>query len=326
MEEWYYRKTGKPAPTIKRFAQFETSARFQMSLTKAYFLKGWPIKHIPEVTLTDSEITDEMFAAIGEMPLLHTLSLRNTPVTDQVITSIFDQAPNVRFFDLSMTQIKGHHNFEHFSRIARPPINGSRINLSHTPLDNQGLKNLLDAVADVETYLDITYTQITDLPTSTLQKLHQINHGSFDFSGTQISEKTLLNLPSNTRNITLTDTPVDLTKWLIQTALLPNLSLFVFKSSNFQDAHLKHLVQKAPNLRVLHLASTSVTAEGLRALTELPKLEGLNIRDTPVDESSIETIRKLDKLAWLYLPETIDTSKPNWRELLSKGTFELYDH
>jgi hypothetical protein len=71
-----------------------------------------------------------------------------------------------------------------------------------------------------------------------------------------------------------------------------------------------------PNLRYVDLSNTAVTSRGLASLTNLAKLEALNLTATAVDDEGVLPFRHKKGLQHLYLfgtkctqPEASDTTK-----------------
>jgi Leucine-rich repeat (LRR) protein len=60
----------------------------------------------------------------------------------------------------------------------------------------------------------------------------------------------------------------------------------------------------ARGLRFLYLSRSRITDEGLAAIGNLHRLEGLNLVDTSIGDPSIEELKKLNSLEWLNLSAT----------------------
>ncbi|HEV3340648.1 MAG TPA: M56 family metallopeptidase, partial [Pirellulales bacterium] len=196
-------------------------------------------------------------------------SLHRVAITDKVLDALaaFPELEQLILWESGVTD----------DQLARLPLRNLKyLNLSDTPISNQGLKHLRSLVKLRS--LVLTRTAVTDRGLVPLARLTDLEE--LDLDETAVGDEGVADL-----------------------ADLPKLAALSLRKTAIGDAALKYL-QNRTSLRHLDLRGTKVTDLGLISLQGLAELTTLRLDDTGVSDAGIEIIERLASVTELTLGNT----------------------
>ncbi|MFH2011072.1 MAG: hypothetical protein ABI333_31015 [bacterium] len=226
-------------------------------------------RNLVGLSVEESTLTPDAWAALGTLRALEALSLRGTNL-GQAALEVLAGLPALVSLDVSSTGLDD-------SGLARLSRTRSlrRLSLAATLVTDAGIEHL--AALPRITRLDLSRTRITDFALGWLQELETL------------------------RELDLSDTSVtDLGLELV--AALAGLTVLRL-GPHVSDVGLRH-VAALRQLRVLALRRAAVTDEGLARLSGLSRLISLDLAWTEVSDHGLRHLRGLTRLRRLDLSRT----------------------
>ncbi|MEM9072015.1 MAG: hypothetical protein AAGE52_26150 [Myxococcota bacterium] len=257
---------------------------------------GEALQSFPRLREASFHGTDAGLAAVRNVPLLRSLTLRGWGVTDEGLAQL--EAPGLERLDIARTAATG----ETLSRF--PGLRRLRI------------RRLPAAVADLRHLEDL---DLTDAAVSDLQALVNLPLRSLNLMGTAVKDLAPLATLAGLERLVLTDTPTR-DRDLAAVMNLPLTELYL-AATGVTSSGLASLTE-CTSLEALSLAMTAV--ESLRelvlprlrridledsAVTSLagatfPALQTLNLCGTPIDDAGLASIRRFRALRGIDLRRT----------------------
>ena len=216
-------------------------------------------------------VTDAGLAALGDLPGLQVVDLRDTVVTDAGMAELrkFPKLCGVRL---------------RFS-----PFRNPELSRRFPPVTDVGLKSL----AEIQSlrFLELTGCKFTEGGLAEIQKLKELRTLNLDSAG-GVTDTGLQHLAglSELRNLGLAGSPKVTAAGLWKLQALRNLVELDLSQTNITNSGLQVLKQ-FPELRRLNLSGTEVTGAGLDTLADLRNLESLDLRHDKIDGISLQQLR-----------------------------------
>ena len=207
----------------------------------------------------NSEVTDQGLLALGPLPRLEWLDLRDAPkVTGPGLKPLAD-SPRLRVLMLRRTGV-GDEAMQHLRGLSRLEM----LDLGMTKVTGAGLAPLASFTNLRE--LHFWGNAIDDASLAHLKHLTQLEQ--LDLGGAKLTDSGLARL-----------------------AHLARLQMLGLRGASITDACLAHLADLG-ELRQLDLFNTKITDAGLAQLAELTRLESLNIGQTQVTVQRAEMLQR----------------------------------
>jgi uncharacterized protein YjbI with pentapeptide repeats len=226
------------------------------------------------IEFADVPIGDADLAPVVNLPYLRTIVLRGTKVTDAGLT-VFKDCRYLETVDLSHSAISGTglHDL-HFNSI-------KDLNLSDSKFGDRGIADVVELRHRL-LRLNLAGTEITDEGMERLQDLRTLE--AIDLSRTKISGAGLRYLPTELKQLNLSDSPI-INANLVHLERLSSLENLNLSGTHITDDAIPHVqaMVEAQNLRVgrrrfnnLCLRKTAVSDKA--AATLLQAVPGLTIQ------------------------------------------------
>jgi Leucine-rich repeat (LRR) protein len=242
---------------------------------------GRPV--ITSISLSGTAVTDsELDFILRRTPALEHLDLSHTAIDDTGMASIHD-LPNLGTLDLSNTLISGGVTFNLggvLPELVSLNVNNTKTGVQNVndPFEPQKLPHLEELFA--------AGTGIADGMVGGRGGVHALQQG---FPLLRILDI------SNCKNIT--------DKALPFTGQMQQLQVLSVAGDKITDVGLAGLAP-APMLETLNLAGTQIDGTGLAGLAGLPQLHNLVLNGTPITDVGLANVRSLPALEVLWLTGT----------------------
>jgi internalin A len=289
-------------------------------------------KHLRELWLNGTEITDATLAKIGDLKELRVVNLRGTKITDQGLANLAELT-ELQILNLRDTKV-GNDGLAHVKGLTQLQI----LNLRNTRIDDAGTESLPGLVQLQSLFLDSTRVtderktelraalpkcDITPENLATLAEQEQAkrqlaaaesvtNQGGrihYNFAipidpktfplltGRALPHVIQVDLSDANRNDALY--PMR----LVQLREFPRLRYLNLNGTNVGDDQLTHIAGCA-ELTQLKLDNTAITDAGLMSLTDLKNLTVLSLCKTHVTDAGVIHLANLPRLRLLQLKDT----------------------
>jgi hypothetical protein len=265
---------GKELPSLAVLAPRLT--RFDVSGTAHHFTDdelAWltGARQLVELGVSGARLHDKLARALLALPALRALRLAETAVTLDVVRGLAAR-PDLEEIDLAKTPVD--------DATAAALLGGSRmrvLRLDGTPITDAALAG---AVSPELTGLFVNDTAVTDAGLAVLDRIAP-RLDSLGLGDTAVGAPTLARIARFAGLHTLVLTHVHAPAGaLVQLGALPGLERLYLDGTHANGDVLAALSASRTSLRILHLASSDLTEDGLPALRALTRLEEITLGDT----------------------------------------------
>jgi serine/threonine-protein kinase len=273
-------------------------------------------RHLEQVLLAQTGVSDEAMRPIARLPRLTHVDLAGTRITDSGLAQL-RELPELLHLNVALTRIDGTGLAQPGwprlrelrvdltsvgdNAIARWPFLPQLrvLGLTRAPVGDKALAHL--RAATEMTNLDLTETRVTNAGLKHLRPLTHLNFLSL--RGTQITGAGLPEL-APLEEIEL----LDLAGIFLQNELqglprLPHLRELCLHLTAVTDSDLIHLKDR-PSMVLVNLSETGVRGPGLVHLEGQEKLVQLDLTQTPIIEAELARLKNMPGLQTVRLTKT----------------------
>jgi len=251
--------------------------------------------NVVAVDLRGAWIHDSQMIELARMPKLEQLDLSHTRITDEGMLYL-KTAPGIVDLNLFYTEQitdQGMNAIKTWKSLKRLNLRGTRI--------SDGTLETISHLTQLEA-LDIANTQITDNGLDSLVTLVNLKELSLGHRPESDHEVELLRLLPTLTYLNLSGPTAEADR--------PDLTGRKKAGSGPMRADVAHAIAELKDLRVLKLGYSGVTAEGLRAMSALPRIERLGLEGCArVNDEAVAELAAWKNLKYLDLQETKVTEK-----------------
>jgi serine/threonine protein kinase len=262
-------------------------------------LKSVPLDHLD---LTDTKVTDEVIATLGQMSTLQRLFLTRTKVTPAGVKTLADKLPRCR-----IVHDGGVIEPIDPDRKAAEWITsvGGSVRVSGIDRDIGAVGDLPRELFRVTRIALNRNNQVTDEKLALFKECKNVTSLALD--GTNVTDMGLVNFKDHTNltHIWIEDTPVTGTGLANFQNCKQLVQLSVGKTA-MTDAGLAHF-KDCERLSILTLGGTHVTDDGLSLFKNFKPLWHLQLQDTAVTDAGLEHLKECRNLQSLILSGTAIT-------------------